>query len=59
MWVVSNDKTYPIFINYLNFDRATFTLRPNPQLLYINMVLQYKKVGPWRDYSSGNGCTSS
>jgi len=34
MWVVSNDKTYPIFTNYLNFDRATFTLRPNPQLLY-------------------------
>ncbi len=34
MWVVSNDKTYPIFTNYLSFDRATFTLKPNPQLLY-------------------------
>lgn len=34
MWVVSNDKTYPIFTNYLTFDRATFTLKPNPQLLY-------------------------
>jgi len=27
MWVVSNDKTYPIFTNYLTFDRATFTLK--------------------------------
>lgn len=34
MWVVSNDKTYPIFTNYLSFDRAIFTLKPNPQLLY-------------------------
>lgn len=34
MWVVSNDKTYPIFTNYLTFDRTTFTLKPNPQLLY-------------------------
>ncbi len=34
MWVVSNDKTYPIFTNYLTFDRSTFTLKPNPQLLY-------------------------
>ena len=34
MWVVSNDRTYPIFTNYLTFDRATFTLKPDPQLLY-------------------------
>lgn len=34
MWVVSNDKTYPIFTNYLTFDRATLSLKPNPQLLY-------------------------
>jgi len=34
MWVVSNDKTYPIFTNYLTFDLSTFTLKPNPQLLY-------------------------
>jgi len=34
MWVVSNDKTYPIFTNYLTFDRSTLTLTPNPQLVY-------------------------
>jgi hypothetical protein len=34
MIVVSNDKTYPIFTNYLNFDPTTFSLKPNPQLLY-------------------------
>jgi hypothetical protein len=34
MIVVSNDTTYPIFTNYLNFDPATFSLEPNPQLLY-------------------------
>ena len=34
MIVVSNDKTYPIFTNYLNFDLETFSLKPNPQLLY-------------------------
>ena len=34
MWVVSSDKTYPIFTNYLSFDQSTFTLKPNPQLLY-------------------------
>lgn len=34
MIVVSNDTTYPIFTNYLNFDTETFTLSPNPQLLY-------------------------
>jgi len=34
MIVVSNDTTYPIFTNYLNFDSATRSLKPNPQLLY-------------------------
>ena len=34
MIAVSNEKTYPIFSNYLGFDATTFTLRPNPQLLY-------------------------
>lgn len=34
MWVVSNDTTYPIFTNYLNFNTETFSLRPNPELLY-------------------------
>ena len=34
MIVVSNDKTYPIFTNYLTFDLATRSLKPNPQLLY-------------------------
>lgn len=34
MIVVSNDTTYPIFTNYLNFDLATRSLSPNPQLLY-------------------------
>jgi hypothetical protein len=34
MIVVSNDTTYPIYTNYLNFDTSTFTLSPNPQLLY-------------------------
>jgi len=34
MIVVSNDTTYPIFTNYLNFDLATRSLVPNPQLLY-------------------------
>lgn len=34
MIVLSNDKTYPIFSNYLSFDRATFSLKPNPQLIY-------------------------
>ena len=30
MIVVSNDTTYPIFTNYLNFDINTMTLEPNP-----------------------------
>jgi hypothetical protein len=34
MIVISNDKTYPIFTNFLNFDLATRTLKPNAQLLY-------------------------
>ena len=34
MIAVSNDTTYPIFTNYLNFDPATFSLTPNPQLFY-------------------------
>lgn len=34
MIVVSNDTTYPIFTNYLNFDPATFSLTPNSQLFY-------------------------
>lgn len=34
MIVVSNDTTYPIFTNFLNFDVASRSLSPNPQLLY-------------------------
>jgi hypothetical protein len=34
MILVSNDTTYPIFTNYLNFDMATRSLKPNTQLLY-------------------------
>ncbi|MHB9031474.1 MAG: heliorhodopsin HeR [Anaerolineae bacterium] len=34
MIFVSNAKTYPIFTNYLTFDIAARTLKPNPQLLY-------------------------
>lgn len=34
MILVSNDTTYPIYTNYLNFDRTTFTLSPNSQLFY-------------------------
>jgi len=34
MILVSNDTTYPIYTNYLNFDPSTFTLSPNPQLFY-------------------------
>ena len=34
MWVVSNDTTYPIYTNFLKFDRATFKLTPDPQLFY-------------------------
>lgn len=34
MIVLSNDTTYPIFTNFLRFDTATFTLTPDPKLLY-------------------------
>lgn len=34
MIFLSNSKTYPIFSNYLSFDKATFSLKPNPQLIY-------------------------
>ncbi len=34
MILVSNATTYPIFTNYLNFDIATTSLKPNTQLLY-------------------------
>ena len=34
MWIVSNDTSYPIFTNFLSFDTATLSLKPDPQLLY-------------------------
>ena len=34
MIIVSNDTTYPIYTNFLNFDLATRTLTPNPQVAY-------------------------
>ncbi len=34
MIVLSNDKTYPIYTNYLRFDLDTFSLTPNPTLAY-------------------------
>lgn len=34
MWIVSNDTSYPIFTNFLNFDAATQSLKPLPKLLY-------------------------
>ena len=34
MILISNDKTYPIFTNYLNFDIATRSLKPNMELFY-------------------------
>jgi hypothetical protein len=34
MILISNDTTYPIFTNYLNFDVATRTLKPNTELFY-------------------------
>ncbi|NPV88939.1 heliorhodopsin HeR [Coprothermobacteraceae bacterium] len=34
MIVLSNDKTYPIYTNFLTFDRTALALKPNPQLLY-------------------------
>lgn len=34
MIFVSNDTTYPIFTNYLNFDPETLSLKPETQLFY-------------------------
>ena len=34
MIVLSNNKTYPIYTNYLRFDLKTFTLTPDPKLAY-------------------------
>jgi len=34
MIVLSNDTTYPVFTNFLRFDTNTFSLIPDPQLLY-------------------------
>jgi len=34
MIVVSNDTTYPIFTNYLSFEVATRSLKPNTELFY-------------------------
>jgi hypothetical protein len=34
MIVLSNATTYPVYTNYLTFDLDTFSLNPNPQLIY-------------------------
>lgn len=34
MIVLSNDTTYPVFTNFLSFNTETFSLSPDPQLLY-------------------------
>jgi len=34
MIAVSNDTTYPIYTNFLNFDIETLTLAPNPEIVY-------------------------
>ena len=34
MTLLSNDTTYPIFTNFLTFDLDTFSLTPDPQLVY-------------------------
>jgi hypothetical protein len=34
MILVSNATTYPIFTNFLTFDISTFSLKPDPKLLY-------------------------
>jgi hypothetical protein len=34
MWVVSNDTTYPVFTNFLNFNTSTFSLEPVAKLFY-------------------------
>ncbi len=59
MIVLSNDKTYPIFTNYLSFDLKTFTLKPNPQLLYnlrfgpaVAMFLLISAVFPFLSFNN-------
>ena len=34
MILVSNDTTYPIYSNFLSFNSETFSLAPNPQIVY-------------------------
>jgi hypothetical protein len=34
MFVVSNDTTYPIYTNFLGFNTETFSLSPDPQVLF-------------------------
>jgi hypothetical protein len=34
MIVISNDTTYPIYTNFLRFDQDTFSLTPDPKLVY-------------------------
>jgi hypothetical protein len=34
MIVLSNDTTYPVYTNYLRFDLDTFSLTPDPKLVY-------------------------
>ena len=34
MIVLSNDKTYPIYSNFLRFDQEAFALTPDPKVLY-------------------------
>ncbi len=34
MIIISNDKTYPIFTNFLTFDLGSKSLKPDPQLFY-------------------------
>ena len=34
MIVLSNDKTYPVYTYFLNFDVETLSLGPNPTLIY-------------------------
>jgi hypothetical protein len=34
MILISNDKTYPIFTNFLTFDLNSYSLKPDPKLFY-------------------------
>lgn len=34
MIVLSNETTYPVYSNFLKFDQATFSLSPDPKLIY-------------------------